>query len=605
MGDVGSLGLGGALGTVAILIKQELLLVIVGGVFVLEALSVIVQVASFKLTGKRVFRMAPAAPPLRAHGLERAEGDHAFRDPRDHLRAAEPDDVEVEMKRCFRCCGWQVLKGAMGEFSVSGQRVVVVGAARSGVAAARLLVRRGAQVTISDVKPAIDAADDLRAQGVALELGGHTASTFGARTSSSSARACRSISLCSNDARSAGVPVIGELELASRWVKGRLIAITGTKGKSTTTRLTEQMLERSGFPVLAGGNIGVPLSAQVEASTPETLHVVEASSFQLEATDTFHPWIAALLNFSPDHLDQHPTVEAYAAAKQRIFARQTARRRRGDQRRGSAGACDGARRGRQARAVRAGSRGRRLHGRGRRDRRAPWEQTRRHRGGVGGARAGASHPERRRGGHGDRAVGRRRRRRHCRCGGGVRGPAARDGTGGDARRRAVRERLEGDQRRVGPTVDRKRRPRPGGGDGRPVQGRRVPRPDCAAGRHGRRRWSPSARPRRASWSRWAGRCASRRRAAWPRPCGARTRWRRRRAPWCSRRRVRASTCSATTRNAVRCLRRRCDGSSSNDEPHVSSEQSSVSGGDQELTAGNAGCPGLRGGCPDPTLTDDC
>ena len=124
-------------------------------------------------------------------------------------------------------------------------------------------------------------------------------------------------------ARAAGVPVVGELEMASRWLKGRVIAITGTKGKSTTTTLTGQMLEKSGFTVLVGGNIGVPLSTQVDQSTPDTLHVVEASSFQLETTDTFHPWIAALLNFSPDHLDQHPTVEAYAAAKQRVFARQT------------------------------------------------------------------------------------------------------------------------------------------------------------------------------------------------------------------------------------------------------------------------------------------
>jgi UDP-N-acetylmuramoylalanine--D-glutamate ligase len=211
----------------------------------------------------------------------------------------------------------------MGEFSVSGQRVVVVGAARSGIAAAGLLARRGAQVTVSDVKPVIDAADDLRAQGVELELGGHTAATLRGADLIVVSPGVPLDQPALEGARSAGVPVIGELELASRWVKGRLIAITGTKGKSTTTRLTEQMLERSGFPVLAGGNIGVPLSAQVEASTPDTLHVVEASSFQLEATDTFHPWIAALLNFSPDHLDQHPTVEAYAAAKQRIFARQT------------------------------------------------------------------------------------------------------------------------------------------------------------------------------------------------------------------------------------------------------------------------------------------
>ena len=120
------------------------------------------------------------------------------------------------------------------------------------------------------------------------------------------------------------MPVIGEVELASRWLRGRVIAITGTKGKSTTTALTGRMLEAAGFKVTVGGNIGAPLSAQVPASTPDTLHVVEASSFQLEQIDTFHPWIAVMLNFSPDHLDRHPTVEAYGAAKARIFENQDA-----------------------------------------------------------------------------------------------------------------------------------------------------------------------------------------------------------------------------------------------------------------------------------------
>jgi UDP-N-acetylmuramoylalanine--D-glutamate ligase len=101
------------------------------------------------------------------------------------------------------------------------------------------------------------------------------------------------------------------------------VAITGTKGKSTTTTLTGRMLEAGGHRVLVGGNIGLALSAQVDDSTDETIHVIEASSFQLEATETFHPWIAVLLNFSPDHLDHHDSVEEYAAAKTRIFARQT------------------------------------------------------------------------------------------------------------------------------------------------------------------------------------------------------------------------------------------------------------------------------------------
>ena len=115
----------------------------------------------------------------------------------------------------------------------------------------------------------------------------------------------------------------GELELASRWLLGRVVAITGTKGKSTTTTLTGRMLEAGGRRTRVGGNIGLALSAQVDDSTPDTIHVVEVSSFQLEMTERFHPWIAALLNFSPDHLDRHASVEEYAGAKARIFANQT------------------------------------------------------------------------------------------------------------------------------------------------------------------------------------------------------------------------------------------------------------------------------------------
>src|SRR6188508_475073 len=208
------------------------------------------------------------------------------------------------------------------DYSVAGQRVVVVGAARSGIAAAELLARRGALVTITDIKPAIDQAPALAARGIALELGRHEASTFTGADLIVASPGVKLDQPAFDAARAAGVPVVGELELASRWLKGRVIAITGTKGKSTTTTLTGQMLESSGFKVKVGGNIGVPLSDQVDESTTETLHVVEASSFQLEASDTFRPWIAAALNFSADHLDQHPSVEVYAAAKRRIFRNQ-------------------------------------------------------------------------------------------------------------------------------------------------------------------------------------------------------------------------------------------------------------------------------------------
>ena len=208
-------------------------------------------------------------------------------------------------------------------FSVAGRKVVVVGAARSGVAAATLLVRRGASVTLTDTRPALDAEAELRQAGVALELGGHTAGTLlGADLIVLSPGVPPSQPLLAQ-ARAAGVPVIGELELASRWLRGRIVAITGTKGKSTTTTLTGRMLEAGGHRVLVGGNIGHALSAQVEQSTDDTIHVVEASSFQLESADTFHPWIAVMLNFSPDHLDRHADIAEYAAAKARIFTHQT------------------------------------------------------------------------------------------------------------------------------------------------------------------------------------------------------------------------------------------------------------------------------------------
>jgi len=207
-------------------------------------------------------------------------------------------------------------------FSVRGKRVTVAGAARSGVAAAELLARRGAVVTLSDVRDAIDDQERLRAVGVALELGGHREPTFTGADLIVMSPGVPTRQGVVEAARRAGVPIIGELELASRWIRGKVVAITGTKGKSTTTTLAGRMLEAGGHRVLVGGNIGNALSAQVDESTEETIHVVEASSFQLEATATFRPWIAVLLNFSPDHLDRHANVEEYASAKTRIFANQ-------------------------------------------------------------------------------------------------------------------------------------------------------------------------------------------------------------------------------------------------------------------------------------------
>jgi UDP-N-acetylmuramoylalanine--D-glutamate ligase len=208
-------------------------------------------------------------------------------------------------------------------FSVMGKKVTVAGAARSGLAAAELLARRGARVTLSDLRPEVKEAQPLASLGVELELGRHEEQTFTAADLVVLSPGVPPEQPAVAAARARGVPTIGEIELASRWLQGRVIAITGTKGKSTTTALTGRMLESAGFKVTVGGNIGSPLSAQVPASTPDTLHVVETSSFQLEQIDTFHPWIAVMLNFSADHLDRHPSVDAYAAAKRRIFENQT------------------------------------------------------------------------------------------------------------------------------------------------------------------------------------------------------------------------------------------------------------------------------------------
>ena len=201
--------------------------------------------------------------------------------------------------------------------------MLVVGAARSGIAAAEALARRGAIVTLTDIRDTVDAADRLRAAGVTLELGGHRTETIAAADLIVVSPGVPLDQPIFESAQKRGTEIIGELELAWRWIRGPVIAITGTKGKSTTTTLLGRMLGAAGQTTLVGGNIGVPLSAQVEASTPETVHVVETSSFQLEATSTFRPWIAVWLNIADDHLDRHPTVESYAAAKARIFAHQT------------------------------------------------------------------------------------------------------------------------------------------------------------------------------------------------------------------------------------------------------------------------------------------
>jgi len=205
--------------------------------------------------------------------------------------------------------------------------VVVVGLARSGVAAALFLARRGAAVVAVDRKGEAELGDEvsgLRQRGVRLELGPHRQETFtGASLVVVSPGVAWELPQL-EAARRAGVPVIAEIELAFRHLQGRLVAVTGTKGKSTTTAALGAMLREAGCDARVGGNIGTPLIGLVEGSTKQTVFAVEVSSFQLEGIVRFHPQVAVWLNLSPDHLDRHPSVEAYVAAKARVFENQTA-----------------------------------------------------------------------------------------------------------------------------------------------------------------------------------------------------------------------------------------------------------------------------------------
>jgi UDP-N-acetylmuramoylalanine--D-glutamate ligase len=207
------------------------------------------------------------------------------------------------------------------------KRVLVVGLGRSGIAAAQLCAARGARVTVTDRREwsALGAALAGLPVDIARELGGHRRETFtSAELIVLSPGVAEIPELVA--ARAAGVAITGELELASRFVSGTLIAITGTNGKSTTTTLVGDIMRATGRPTFVGGNLGDPLAEAVgtPAAAPGGACVVETSSFQLETADRFRPQVAVLLNITADHLDRYADMDAYAAAKARIFAAQTA-----------------------------------------------------------------------------------------------------------------------------------------------------------------------------------------------------------------------------------------------------------------------------------------
>lgn len=206
---------------------------------------------------------------------------------------------------------------------------VILGAGRSGLAVAANLAKSGLDAVLTDARPEPeeDARRVLEALGIPAVWGPHPEGLLeGAEALVLSPGVSPAIPFV-QAARSRGIPVLGELELAHRALRAkdpaaRILAVTGTNGKSTTTDLLGHLLRAAGLPARACGNLGTPLLEAMEGAPPGTVYALECSSYQLETVEAFHAEGAALLNLTPDHLARHGTMEAYLAAKQRIFGNQ-------------------------------------------------------------------------------------------------------------------------------------------------------------------------------------------------------------------------------------------------------------------------------------------
>jgi UDP-N-acetylmuramoylalanine--D-glutamate ligase len=206
---------------------------------------------------------------------------------------------------------------------LNGKKILIVGFERTGEALCRFLPPRGASVLVTEKKPEADLAARIapwREKGIRFETGGHRLASFleaDLIVPSPGVPPLPEILA----ARERGVPVMSEIELACRFLQGKIVAVTGSNGKSTTTTLAHKILKDAGLRSHLAGNIGFPLVSFAEKSRPDHVYVTEVSSFQLEYTERFKPGIAAFLNISQNHLDWHGTFESYFAAKKKLFLR--------------------------------------------------------------------------------------------------------------------------------------------------------------------------------------------------------------------------------------------------------------------------------------------
>ena len=209
---------------------------------------------------------------------------------------------------------------------VKGKKILVVGLGKSGLAAALFLRRRGAQVTVSDLRSAQALSKEIPSlleAGISVEAGGHGLLTFRRQDLIVVSPGVPLDTPELVQVRKLGLPILGELELAARFLQGNVLAITGSNGKTTTTTLCGDIFLAACLETIVAGNIGVPVIETVEASKAGAWSILEVSSFQLETTQSFHPHIAVILNITPDHLDRHGTFANYVTMKEKIFANQT------------------------------------------------------------------------------------------------------------------------------------------------------------------------------------------------------------------------------------------------------------------------------------------
>ena len=327
MGDVGSLAIGGAMGTVAVLTKQEFMLLMVGGVFVIEALSVMLQVSVFKMTrrttgtGRRLFKMTPLHHHFEMQDWKESKIVFRF----------------LILAILFALLSLSTLKLRWGHSEPGNsewQESFDNRRGASGIAAARFLLDQGAMLRLPIQKPIekwTPEALALKESGVGLFPGEPPSWLLDQLDLVVVSPGVPANIIPIRYAERAGAEVIGEVELAHRYLKGRIVAITGSNGKTTTTSLIGELLRDAGLPVQVGGNIGKALISMVETSRDDGWTVAELSSFQLETIKTFHPSIAVVLNVTPNHMDRYETFNDYAAAKHRIFMNQTAEDSRGAQ----------------------------------------------------------------------------------------------------------------------------------------------------------------------------------------------------------------------------------------------------------------------------------